>query len=1299
MPPIVRTLWRWSAALAATVVILLAVAVGLFRLFLPQLPEYRAQIETWAGQAIGRPLRIGAIDARLAFNGPRIVFRDTVVLSADGQSPVLDADSISVVINPIALVLEQKLSVSSVRVNGIVLDVERREDGRLEVLNRVFPPEPGPHDSAAMPVSFPDGRFEIRDATVRLIDARNPDRPLVFRKTQLDIDKDDEDFSLGLTLELPETLGREIRATLTTSSLGQDPAPGQWQLSVQADAVALQGWHAVLPEQWAGSLSGTGSSTLWASFGGGEISNFIVDLRFRDLALPDPDSTRPAVFERLEGSVEWQQQAEGWHLKISGLDVARDGRQWQAPTIRAELTGSQDSGRLVYVSADALDLEDVQPFLHRLPQGPMRERLLLLAPRGIVRGLNAQYSALPDKPASYSVSAELSEVGFNAEGSIPGLVHVSGMLRADEDGGQFELQSRDLGVDMPRVFERELVLEQARGQLSWKRNANGLNIQGKDLVMANADLYTYSVIDISIPEGDGAPVLNLESQVRNGQVAGKTKYLPIVKLPASVRDWLDRALVQGVIPEGRVVFRGPVNRFPFSEGGGQFLAEFSIQDLVLDYQEGWPGLTGINADVRFEGPGLGVKIKGGQIAGNEVLGGEAKIQRLAEGVLQVEGKVRGPATAGLGYLAAIPPGQGYRKAIDDLEVSGEAEIDLDLLLPLKEIEAHRLVLDMHITDGAVRPLGMEEGLKDVNGRVLLEQGTLHGNEISASYLGSPARVDVSPEPSVQDNPATLVLLRGWSEAQALAHQFFPPIEPYVDGRTDWFAVLRLPPLASGEPVSVSARTVLGGMQVNLPQPMRKSAQEVRLLELVYSMYSDERRGLVMALGEDMRASLDLRQDAQGWTVVSGDVVLGGGVPAREGKVGLHITGNTPFLRLDEWLALGDGQQVAEGPKLEDVLKGVDLRVDDFRAFGQALGSAELKLLNEGGNWDAEVNGENAVGRVRVPQDTVSESPTEMSFQKLVLIADRDAPASESDPREARPFILEVEDFALDDMRLGRLEAAATRAPLGLSVDRLQTRHPAFQINGAATWMLTAEGQMTGIKATLTSTDLLATYQSLGLGNLVRGKEGKIDADVYWQGQPEADLMASLSGQVRIEMKDGSIAEIEPGAGRALGLLSVAALPRRLALDFSDVFEEGLAFDRISGDFNLVNGNAYTSNLVMDGPSVGIGITGRTGLLAKDYDQTAIVHANIGSSLPIAGALAGGPGLGAALFIFSEVFKEPLKGISRARYRISGPWQDPVVERIDSSGLARGEQATSQDTAMDQDAGDPDGATGNEEDRP
>src|SRR5690606_21507711 len=170
----------------------------------------------------------------------------------------------------------------------------------------------------------------------------------------------------------------------------------------------------------------------------------------------------------------------------------------------------------------------------------------------------------------------------------------------------------------------------------------------------------------------------------------------------------------------------------------------------------------------------------------------------------------------------------------------------------------------------------------------------------------------------------------------------------------------------------------------------------------------------------------------------------------------------------------------------------------------------------------------------------------------------------------------------------------------------------------------------------------------------------------WPGGFDDNILEQASGTISVRAENGQIVNLQPGAGRMLGLFSVAALPRRLALDFSDLADKGLAFDSIHGDFELRDGNAYTSNLLLRGPAAEIGIAGRTGLGTRDYDQTAVVTGNLGASLPVAGALAGGPVVGAAVLLFSQVFKEPLKGITRGYYRITGPWEDPVVERVDAA---------------------------------
>ena len=176
-------------------------------------------------------------------------------------------------------------------------------------------------------------------------------------------------------------------------------------------------------------------------------------------------------------------------------------------------------------------------------------------------------------------------------------------------------------------------------------------------------------------------------------------------------------------------------------------------------------------------------------------------------------------------------------------------------------------------------------------------------------------------------------------------------------------------------------------------------------------------------------------------------------------------------------------------------------------------------------------------------------------------------------------------------------------------------------------------------------------------------------DVDWPGAPRSDFMEALNGEVAVRLGAGRLSDVDPGAGRMFGLMSITALPRRLALDFSDVFSEGFGYDQIMGDFRLVDGDAYTCNLTFTGPAADVRNVGRTGLVARDYDQAAVVSANVGGSLPVAGFLFGGPQVAAALLIFSQVFQKPLKDMGEVFYAVTGSWDTPGIDPSDSQRFA------------------------------
>ncbi len=248
-----------------------------------------------------------------------------------------------------------------------------------------------------------------------------------------------------------------------------------------------------------------------------------------------------------------------------------------------------------------------------------------------------------------------------------------------------------------------------------------------------------------------------------------------------------------------------------------------------------------------------------------------------------------------------------------------------------------------------------------------------------------------------------------------------------------------------------------------------------------------------------------------------------------------------------------------------------------------------------------------------------------------------------------------------------MQARIEKLDDGIGLQQLIATGASFTVNAEGEWRGKDAG-LGRLEGTLTSTDVGATLKQLGYAAVIEAKTGKMDFNMSWVGAPTADALKDATGHIQVALDKGQITGLKPGAGRVVGLASVAALPRRLALDFSDLTDKGFAFDSVRGDFDLRDGSAFTDNVLVKGPAAEIGLIGRVGLKNKDYDQTAVVTGNVSSSLPLA-AFAAGPVIGGAVLIFTQVFKQPLKGLARGYYRITGNWDNPTVERIKSADAA------------------------------
>ena len=204
---------------------------------------------------------------------------------------------------------------------------------------------------------------------------------------------------------------------------------------------------------------------------------------------------------------------------------------------------------------------------------------------------------------------------------------------------------------------------------------------------------------------------------------------------------------------------------------------------------------------------------------------------------------------------------------------------------------------------------------------------------------------------------------------------------------------------------------------------------------------------------------------------------------------------------------------------------------------------------------------------------------------------------------------------------------------------------------------------TTVDAQLKSQNTKALMEEFGFQGILSSKNLTIDLDLFWPYVPSSDAVFYANGTVKVNIKDGQITAIDPIAGKVLGLLSIAELPKRLVLDFSDIFKKGLSFNRLSGEFQFKQGRAYTCNLVMEGTSVDIVLVGVTDMVGETYNQLAIVRPLLSDALPMGGAVFGGPGVAAAVYLFTKLLRKPLKNIGVSYYSIGGTWDNPTIEKI------------------------------------
>jgi uncharacterized protein (TIGR02099 family) len=1297
-------LWRVAAAILAGLLIGAALLLGALRFAIARVPENAARIQAWVEKQTNLRVEYGTLDARLRLYGPEIVLRDVRVMDSDGSQALFETEEGRVGLDLWNFFRTGEFVAGRVSFVRPAVTVVRLADGRIRLLGqRERPADRPPFDLDRLPA----GRVEITDASVTYRDLVTGRRPVTLEKLTLVLSREHDYVAVAGSGRLPAHLGQELQFKGHLKGSLERFSDLDARLELSVDRLLLPGLEAFLPAGTARPVAGAGPVAAVVEVAGGHLTHARLNLDLADvnlrlpvrdlpatealelsapkrpegagpLSLPLIEKTvvqRPAApgpvearYARLSGSFRLRREGEAWVFRAQDVRLGRRGVPVAAAaSVAGTWRGNPETTFALALSAENLRLGEAWPLVLAIAPAGF-DRWAGLDPAGEVHSLRAEVErtragAWP----RFAIAADFAGLSVRASGRVPGIAGVTGVVSGTDQRGRLSLRSSGLDIDWPGMFREPLGGIDLTADADWHRAGDAWVIGSPDVVVTHPGAHARGSFEL-VYDGPGvSPVLTMDARVNDADVALTRRVLPYGRLESGSISWLDPAFLEGRVREGRVTYHGPVRQFPFRNGEGEFVATATVSGVKLDYFAGFAPLEKGEGTVEFRNAGVKGTLTGGEVGGLRIGRADFSIPDFKQTVLDVDASASGDLGRALAVVQGSPLGPMVGAQFMQISGQGRADYALRLHLPMHESDKDDYFVGTSLHGVTVEWPALRAPVQSVTGTFELHKLEMSAKSLRGTMLDGPFELEVEPGPVTKDVDASVLLHgRGRLAGARLPAFIGLPEGIRMAGGANWKLEGRVErSVPSGQWSSrYDVSSDLVGLAIAAPMPFEKEAPDARPTHVGLDFIDDGREEVSVDSGS-ARARLVFASREGGPTALERGIVrFDGRVPTLPARPGLRIAGDWPDFDLAEWLELGSTS--APGSRPSDWLGPTEVHLERARILGFDFEQVDAMLQPQRDAVQLTVGGPMAEGRVTIPSDLDAGTPIRLDMTRLHLKAGATSARATTgplDPRKVPAVSLEAADFSLEDRHFGRVTADIAKEPQGLRFRRLDAKSPSFTIDGSGEWLMDGSESRTSVDLDLDSTDVGATSIALGIPGALEAQEGRAKASLSWAGGPSTDAVGSLSGTLSISLHRGQLKNVKPGAGRMLGLTSLAELPRRLMLDFHDVTDSGLAFDTVHGDFEIRDGNAYTQNLLLKGPAVDIGIVGRTGLATQDYDQTVVVSGNPSGPITVAGALAGGPIGAAGGLLISQIFKGRLQGLTRIYYHVTGPWSNPVVERV------------------------------------
>ena len=1262
---ILRTIFNAALYGMTLALVVIAVLLSAIRLY----PDFNLivqhKVEQHLHQSLNAQVDIGSLQVSRRQPFSELIAERVSITPAHPEAQAWGLDRIEIQFDLLASLFSQQLKLKRITLVGLDISLHRDQAGQIHV-NHEFPLWQDKNSDntqfSASYISVYQSKIRWSDA-ITGVDYQFLDVSALLAPRLLEME-------VSLSARLPERLGKTInlQARINGSLAALDKAKIKFYADLQQIHIDQISQH--LPPNYALQTQAIVALRAWGEYNQGQLkviqgSLDLAHLQDRNAHVKQALCLSDQVLEALSLDYQLTAQDNQWLLLADNINARFNGQSApaeQAHQLSLKINAQSPHTRQISFYINSLNLGALCNSMHAYMPDLVEQRLAGLRAHALLEDLVVHIEQSQDQKPSFQYAATFHDATLWHVATDRKIAGLSGRLSGGDRSGRVSLTSQQVELLLPQMYPADVLQIALTGELDWQHYGQIHSLHTERLAIENNDLALATRFTALLDKDQ--IYSDAQVYIERASAAELNRYLPALKQISRTKKWFADAVHEGQLVSSNILLRGLLSEFPFHKRSGVILADVLLRDAVIEYKRDWPAFSDVQATISLNKDRVVVLPTQGIMYDSQLTRARLEIPSFLKAVLEAEGELKGGGQNLIHFLADAGLVARQNSVADQLSLEGDTKLQLSFTKSLSQKVAlpFRVSGMLNFIGNTLHIHAANMAMQDLRGTLAFDQDGAYGEYLSASLYGHKLALSAK----ALGAGASELYFNGKFDVDAYISSQLPQFKPFIQGQTPIQGTLYLPSMFkqnNPEKLTLSVLSQLQGIQSNLPYPLHKSASE----SLATALLFDQKQASMRWQFADQASLLFTMDQQQPFTLRLIEL----GQPTDTAYAlnqGLNIVGQIDRLPIESWVQTyqqytaeltrrGINNTAAELPR-------VDLHIQALDWSPWPAQDMSLQAAMEDDNYVLAISSSLATGRVLWPQ--LANAPIVFDMQEFRVHHNEEKSEQVLDPNILPAFVFKAKRFHLKDKLIRAVDVTAETIHDGLFFSDVNFALVDLRAHGQGSWRQTDKDNIwSEFSFDMTTSDLADALESLNFQAGLRNGNGSIKTQLSWPDAPHKVNLGNMTGRTSLDIRAGSITEVEPGAGRLLALFNLSALTRRLSLDFKDVTTKGFAFNTISGDLDLQSGGEMKmEQVIIDSSAAVIEFTGTTNIVARTYAQNIFVTPSVTESLPAAGAIVGGPIGAAAGFVVDKVAK--VVGLDKAlkyQYSMTGTWEQPEIVKI------------------------------------